>query len=78
MRARHKIIRRLDIGFYVITAIVLGFTGFLAYYAYIEIDSVLAHSHGLEVFSHVIHYGSEKGVAVTILFRLSMLGPLWH
>ena len=37
-----KIKRRLDIGFYVVTATMMGITGLMAYFAYVEADKVLA------------------------------------
>ena len=37
-----KIKRRLDIGFYVVSATMMGITGLMAYFAYVEADKVLA------------------------------------
>ncbi len=37
-----KIRRRLDIGFYVVSAILTGVTGLMAYFAYVESDRILA------------------------------------
>jgi len=37
-----RIRRRLDIGFYVISAVMIGITGLMAYFAYVESDQILA------------------------------------
>lgn len=41
-RRLKKIRRRLDIGFYVVSAVMLGVTGLMAYFAYTQSDGVLA------------------------------------
>ena len=42
-----RIRRRLDIGFYVVSAVMIGLTGLMAYFAYVESDAVLAGFTGI-------------------------------
>ena len=56
-----KIRRRLDIGFYVVSAVMIGITGVMGYLAYVESDTVLAGFTGVfAIFSVGIIYMTER------------------
>lgn len=53
--------RRLNIGFYTITAVMVGVTGMMGYFAYTESDMILASFTGLfALFSGVIVYLTDR------------------
>ena len=56
-----KIRRRLDIGFYAVTVVFGGVTALMAYFAYVESDSILAGFTGvIALFSLGIIYMTDK------------------
>lgn len=56
-----KIRRRLDIGFYVVSAVMIGITGLTGYLAYVESDRILAGFTGLiGLFSLGIIYMTNR------------------
>jgi len=56
-----KIRKRLDIGFYIVTAIFVGVTGLMAYFAYVESDQILTNFTGfMALFSIGIIYLTDR------------------
>ena len=56
-----KIRKRLDIGFYVVTALFVGVTGLMAYFSYVESDSILsAFTLVFALFSIGIIYMTDR------------------
>ena len=56
-----RIRRRLDIGFYVVSAVMIGITGLMAYFAYVQSDSVLAGFTGIfAIFTLGIIYQTNQ------------------
>ena len=56
-----KIRRRLDIGFYVVSAVMIGVTGLMGYFAYVEADRILAGFAGfMALFSIGIIYMTDR------------------
>ena len=56
-----EIRKRLDIGFYVVSAMMIGVTGLMAYFSYVESDKILASFTGfMALFSLGIIYLTDR------------------